>query len=235
MGLDGVELVMAVEERFGIEISDEEAPKLRTPALLTEFVAKKLDAQKSEHCATQRAFCRLRRAAMETFQIRRKQVRTDTRLEELFQPENRRELWDRFGWTVGAIAWPKLEYPWEFSGSVLTGVAVIVGLSGFFLFLVIPYPLWVGWLIAFSLWAAITTFVFQLARRFRTRFPERAETFGDLSRRLVLTYPELLEGSSRPWTREDVRLVVREIICEQLGLANDFDDQADFVDDLGVD
>lgn len=235
MGLDAVELVMAVEERFGIEIKDEEAEKLRTPALLTDFVVAKTKAQKSDYCATQRAFYRLRRAAMETFQVHRNQVRTDTRLEELFHKASRRELWERFGYSVGAIAWPKLEYPWAFSGPVMTIVAVLAGLSGFFLFQVLPYPVWVGWLLAFSLWAAITTGVFEIAQRFRTDFPKRTKTIGDLTRRLVLTYPNFAESESNSWTRENVRLAIREIICEQLGLDNDFDDQADFVRDLGVD
>ena len=43
MGLDAVELVMAIEEEFGIDITDAEAEKLRTPRLLIDFIwAKKL-------------------------------------------------------------------------------------------------------------------------------------------------------------------------------------------------
>lgn len=43
MGLDAVELVMAIEEEFGIDISDAEAEKLLTPRLLIDFIwAKKL-------------------------------------------------------------------------------------------------------------------------------------------------------------------------------------------------
>lgn len=42
MGMDGVEFVMACEERFGIEISDKEAEPIRTPAMLIELIAEKL-------------------------------------------------------------------------------------------------------------------------------------------------------------------------------------------------
>lgn len=42
MGLDGVELIMSVEEGFDIEISDEEAAAARTPRLLCDVVEKKL-------------------------------------------------------------------------------------------------------------------------------------------------------------------------------------------------
>jgi acyl carrier protein len=39
MGLDGVEIVMRTEESFGIEIPDEVAETLLTPAALVDFVA----------------------------------------------------------------------------------------------------------------------------------------------------------------------------------------------------
>ena len=34
---------------------------------------------------------------------------------------------------------------------------------------------------------------------------------------------------------EDIRLKARHIICEQLGVRDDFSDDADFVEDLGAD
>ena len=42
MGLDGVEIIMSVEEGFDIEISDEEAAAARTPRLLCDVVERKL-------------------------------------------------------------------------------------------------------------------------------------------------------------------------------------------------
>lgn len=40
--LDDVELVMAVEEEFGIEISDEDADKIKTPAQAIAYLESKL-------------------------------------------------------------------------------------------------------------------------------------------------------------------------------------------------
>jgi acyl carrier protein len=45
MGLDGVELVMATEEEFGIEIADADAEKILRVADLHAFVVRKLREQ----------------------------------------------------------------------------------------------------------------------------------------------------------------------------------------------
>ena len=42
MGLDGVELIMAIEDAFGIEIDDEEAAEIRTLGELHRCVYRKL-------------------------------------------------------------------------------------------------------------------------------------------------------------------------------------------------
>ncbi|GAA5495946.1 acyl carrier protein [Rubritalea halochordaticola] len=44
MGLDGVELIMAVEEEFGVSLDDAEVASLRTPRDLIAAVWKKLEA-----------------------------------------------------------------------------------------------------------------------------------------------------------------------------------------------
>ena len=62
MGLDSVELVMRVEERFGIEIHDSEAEPIRTPGMLVDLVFSKLQTGPQNYCASQRAFYVLRRA-----------------------------------------------------------------------------------------------------------------------------------------------------------------------------
>ena len=42
--LDQVELVMAIEEEFGVEISDEEAEKIQTVATAIQYVTEKMKA-----------------------------------------------------------------------------------------------------------------------------------------------------------------------------------------------
>ena len=50
MGLDAVELVMAVEEKFGISITDEEATKAVTVGDLKHLVRTKLDVADADGC-----------------------------------------------------------------------------------------------------------------------------------------------------------------------------------------
>lgn len=48
MGLDSVELVMAVEEEFGISISDAEASTIVTPKDLIRIVGEQLDLKEED-------------------------------------------------------------------------------------------------------------------------------------------------------------------------------------------
>ncbi|MFQ5906343.1 MAG: acyl carrier protein [bacterium] len=46
--LDTVELIMALEEKFGVEVPDEDAEKLVTVGKAIEYVQKKLSEKKAE-------------------------------------------------------------------------------------------------------------------------------------------------------------------------------------------
>ena len=63
MGLDIVEFIMAVEERFGIEIPDGDAEKPATLRQLVDYIMTKVKPGTNPGCLTQREFYRLRRAA----------------------------------------------------------------------------------------------------------------------------------------------------------------------------
>jgi hypothetical protein len=60
MGLDGVELVMSIEEGFGVTIADAEAEACVTPAAVIDLVFGKLRASDERVCISQRA-CFLQR------------------------------------------------------------------------------------------------------------------------------------------------------------------------------
>lgn len=61
MGLDFVELVMAIEENFGIMIPDEEAGRVETVGDLYKLVISKMQQTSDKRCLTSAAFYRIRR------------------------------------------------------------------------------------------------------------------------------------------------------------------------------
>src|SRR5271165_824619 len=91
MGLEGVEIVMKVEETFDIVIEDSEAEKTFTPGLLIELVLSKVGRTSHAACLTQRAFHRLRASLMSRSGFKRNQIRLETLLASLFPRPTRKE------------------------------------------------------------------------------------------------------------------------------------------------
>jgi hypothetical protein len=81
MGLDTVELVMEIEDEFGIRIADDEAERITTVGQTVECVARHLAARRPPGpvvCTSARAFYRLRAALGERFNVPRSAVRPGT-------------------------------------------------------------------------------------------------------------------------------------------------------------
>src|SRR5437016_6165170 len=111
MGLDLVELVMAVEETFDIELPDSEAEKLVAPALVIEAILCKVQTTEHSVCLSRKAFYALRRSFVNDFGCKRAQVKPDAPLESLVPRGNRRAMWLRMRERVHAKRWPTLQRP----------------------------------------------------------------------------------------------------------------------------
>ncbi len=127
MGLDSVELVMAVEEKFAISIPDEEAQDIRTVGDMFQCVTSKLTIADRSSCLTQKAFHLLRRRAKELFNVPRNQFRLDAELDLIVPKRSRRENWRKFQLAVGATKWPKLALSWP---GVLFLLALVFAIPG---------------------------------------------------------------------------------------------------------
>jgi hypothetical protein len=62
MGLDTVELVLAIEDEFGIRISDRIAQTLRTPGDVADYVMTRVRTEANSLCLAQAGFYRVRAA-----------------------------------------------------------------------------------------------------------------------------------------------------------------------------
>ena len=56
MGLDGVELIMAYEETFNVQFTDEDAVRMLTPGDVIEFIASRVPLIEDASCLEQRGF-----------------------------------------------------------------------------------------------------------------------------------------------------------------------------------
>ena len=93
MGLDGIELIMAVEEEFKIVIADVEAASCTTVGKLVELVFSRLKQNEGVPCPSQHGFYVVRRKVREFLDLGRFRVRPETRLDELIGRTDRRQVW----------------------------------------------------------------------------------------------------------------------------------------------
>ena len=118
MGLDAVEMILAVEEEFGIAIPDADAAGMITPALLISYVREAVGSRaESQACISLRAFHRVRAGLMKSTGVGRSEVTLRTRINKLFSGPRRMELWKDFQVQASLAALPDLGFGagWLFS------------------------------------------------------------------------------------------------------------------------
>lgn len=233
MGLDIVEFVMGVEEKFGIEIPDEDAQRLTTPRLLVDYIMTRVKTGQDRGCVTQREFHRLRRALVARHWATRRDVKPDTLLEGLVPRLNRRTLWQQLGEELQSPRWPQLLRPKSVKAALIA--AAIAAWS-------LPWILHGGDIlrgdltpVALSVFLTIAVTWAGLAAtgQLREVFPPVYSTVGGVAQHLVGTRPQP-EKVQEGWTREEVRETVRALIIERFAVT-DFTDDSRFVQDMHID
>ncbi len=107
MGLDSIQVIMATEEAFDIEIRDRDAERIGTVRELALFVARRVPRQSGRECRTQRAFYQVRRV-LQRLRIPRTQVTQSADLLALKPILAHPEVWPQLGKALGASRWPPL-------------------------------------------------------------------------------------------------------------------------------
>ncbi len=225
MGLDAVEIVMAVEERFGIAITDAEATACTTPGLLVDLVMEKLPQGDAGSCASRRAFHLLRSALAETTETPRETIRPDSALPLPRDLDDATEFWERLRESVGAKTWPDLVRPRWMTCAIWT-VALLAGFAT-----ALADPSWLAgppWLAILAA-GLVAWLLSRSTRRFRRRIPRSFATVRSL-------VPFAETAASVRWSRAEVAQAVREIVIEVIGLKEKhYSEDADFIKDLGLD
>jgi acyl carrier protein len=238
MGLDSVELVMEVEEAFGIRIPDADAEWIRTVGELYRYVLAELDRPvlTTPGCLSAAAFYRLRRQLMGRFRVERRRIRPASPLDDLVPATDRRVEWQRLGECLG---WrlPELQRPgwvwFAFLGLfILWAAATIVAwvrLAGFDPRALVAVFLW---LLVGAIVLGVT--VHQVTRPFATVFPAH-DMRGLIPMILGQNFATLRINNPRGWTSKDVWDALIAIVAEQAGVAPDqLNESTSFVNDLGM-
>ncbi|MCW5965614.1 MAG: hypothetical protein KIT83_16370 [Bryobacterales bacterium] len=231
MGLDGVELVLAIEDKFQIFLEDDEISGVSTMGQLQALVLTKLGQTTPQACATSRAFYAVRSGLMQGLGVARNDVRPATALDSLFTstPRLRRIQWARVQ-RATAHRVPHLERTalWAY-GSLAIG-AVMGPLVAYWLgapWLIVGLSVIPGIVVGLGALSAVPCGA--------RNFPHNSVTVGDLAR-VVLggNVADFRHVSSR-WTDQDVWHALKMIVVEQTGLSPEkVQPDALIVDDLGI-
>jgi acyl carrier protein len=225
MGLDGIELVMSLEEALGVQITDEEATNCRTPRMMIDMIFAKLKTVDEHVCRSQRAFYTIRGVLVQTFGLERKSITPDLRLRDFIPQTREKVLWEQMRATLMPRGWPPLVLP-RWMVQLIAAICLVVFLAAAAIVMYssrrIGSALVLGVICATSvgIMGAVTT------RPFRTLIPPRFQSIRD-----VIPYAITSDRMNR-WTRDEVAAVVKRIVIDQLALAESaYTEDARFVED----
>ena len=227
MGLDGVELVMEVEDHFGISLGDDEASQIRTVGDLVAIIRARAVAGEQLDCPTRSAFFSLRQLVREITGDPALRFRPRDEVAAILSPRLRRRLWrwlrELLKTEPRALHLP----PWLRSALVVAGVCLVIAALATAAIdpVIVPLALVGAAVLGFGLLMACSAF--------REVPPPGWATWGELARRIAGISAI---KSGRHLTDEDVVLEeLRPIIAEQLGVdAEKIVLGTRFVEDLGL-
>jgi len=230
MGLELVELVIEVEETFGIIVSDEAAPQLQTVGQFYSYILECRRQTQQHGCPTGHVFRDARRVLTETASLPRQAIRPSTELKTILPPRIRRRVWKRLQQEAqGRLRGLRLPFR---LGPVLAGGCLVAGVVG--AAMIVPL---VGFAHAMVLGGtalvAMLLVTFLVTRPFAIAFPHGVATVGDAARAtLPLGYEVAVK---QQMTDEEVWEKLQKIVADTLGVkVEKVTPSARFVEDLGA-
>ena len=235
MGLDGVELLMEVEDAFDIQIPDERAGGIRTVGDLYEVVVESSpnDVAPRDVCITAATFFMLRRSLVAEIDIDPKSIRPSTSVDATLPNVRRRKLWaslqNRLNLKLPSLARPR----WLVV--VVTALVIVVSISSGF-FAIQAWGGTLGTLAALASLLAAGLVAEQLTEPFARHPRQSFETFRGLSHVVLARNFATLSRKFNAWNPTDVWDALRIIIVQQLGVKPELvTKDADFASDLFMD
>ena len=234
MGLDAVELVLEIEEEFGIKIPDEDGEQIETIGQLHQYVLRRLGIDQEPRvvpgipCANAVVFHKLRRSLIETFGIARKEIKPSVAFSELLPIDRRRQDWIRLRQALH-VPLPNLIRPQflqallylAWFGALVSTIAVVSGTGD----AILPFSL-----LGVCLCAQIATIGYAV------HVPDAYLTVGTTVRSLLRDHRDRLAPLPDNTAPRTVWDRLRRIISEQFGVpVESLHEDTHFINDLAMD
>ena len=233
MGLDSVELLVAIEETFDIEFSDSEAEKIYTVGDFYNGVWSKIKQKESNKCKSAMLFYKLRSFLQERYGIARQDLKLNTDLDTIIPKGKRKAEWQSIQQEF-EFKLPELVLPiWLNQSLFYFGIITVLG------GLIIA-------LLAINLWGAsynwwfipvcgftLTMLLSQIFRPFKTSIKEKdIKEFVETV--LTLNYRQI--SSTLGTNRQEMEKVMSIIIQDRTGVEfSEIKPEASITNDLGLD
>ncbi len=221
MGLEIVELVLVMEEAFGVELKDEEVTQAVTPRMLGDVIFSKLQSTEKHICQSQRAFYILRKAFLSIFDIERKSIIPDMQIQSLIAKSQEKKIWERIKTDVAARSWPQPVRPIWISVFIIMAAVAILGIT-IYVAALNSFGLELTFIIALILTVLFAILAARLTRPFRTCIPSCIKSVRDL-------IPYVITSEQIAWTREQVSVRMKQIVTKQLGIS-----QSEYTEDSRI-
>jgi acyl carrier protein len=233
MGLDSVEILVNVENAFGITISNYEAEKIATVGDIHNVVWRSIQGRQSMRCRSQQLFYKLRFILINKFKAPREAVELEASLNDIFPKTNRRLKYRKLQKEL-QLKLPELVLPPVWSRTLMiTGLTLIPGMLILALVLIngYEYSRWLYLLPALGLIATI--FFSNILDAVRTQFkPDNVRFYTQTV--LALNYGTLM--TDKGINRDEMEIIINNIIAETIGLElQEIEPQKSLTNDLGID
>lgn len=230
MGLDGVEIIMNIEQAFGLTIKDGEAENVITVNDLYILVKNKLEISQRSQCKTSRVFYKVRRSLVEVFHVRRADIRPSVRLSSLVPKEDIRKNWGRLKAELG-VKIPDLQRPRWLEDAILY-FTLVLALCAFFAFGLEAFQLGLA-VIIFSILSAIA--LYNVTKPLEIHIPGHVDKLSHFTYSVLSQNPSFIEEQRNAWVDKDLFRLVQAIIAEQMDFPIEkVKPQSSLIDDLGI-
>lgn len=236
MGLEMVELIMEVEETFGIVIPLEEASRMATVGDLYDFLIKAQTEQRAALagdsddtiCLRSRVFFELRRAAEKLGAEKR--LRPADSISKIIPPTARNEYWNRLA-VESQFELPRLERP---SWLVILYKIVVLSISVCVGLLIGQFGVVMGWVMGTFVLLIVGRLAIELTKPFAVHPAKQFATLRGLAEMTLVKNFPLLGDRCQDAGEENIWGSLSSLIVEQLGVdADEVTPTANFVSDLG--